>query len=383
MSRKIIGPSSLFDISLGKYILRKDVYYAKSMIIKRDKKHFETNHDLIEEKDGIVTLKIPIAQEGSEGITLRELFRNSLFDLLSPKIDENIQRDFFLYKRFIWGMDLNPNFYRYIVKQTKDLEWVKNHRSELAYLLLFDILSEQAPTIQGANIELKQDYQNEDRTRQRRLLRNEYYPELFFEPTKYFERGGDERVGNYSTLFTENLNFGEEYMEAFQLTMALNQQVSTHLPSQKENEWWDHQQAYIKMVSAEEVRDIINFGTELNEILDRVQLRISWWGGDRKLIVDEIRRKTDIIEEFRALLNMAVYLRWFNRKTPEARQRLLEKKRRLSYTKSEAQEIAPLLMEYCDDPELVSAYLYFGAKAFSAIGKPQYAELLMNERRKQ
>ena len=383
MSRKIIGPSSLFDISLGKYILRKDVYYAKSMIIKRDKKHFETNHDLIEEKDGIVTLKIPIAQEGSEGITLRELFRNSLFDLLSPKIDENIQRDFFLYKRFIWGMDLNPNFYRYIVKQTKDLEWVKNHRSELAYLLLFDILSEQAPTIQGANIELKQDYQNEDRTRQRRLLRNEYYPELFFEPTKYFERGGDERVGNYSTLFTENLNFGEEYMEAFQLTMALNQQVSTHLPSQKENEWWEHQQAYIKMVSAEEVRDIINFGTELNEILDRVQLRISWWGGDRKLIVDEIRRKTDIIEEFRALLNMAVYLRWFNRKTPEARQRLLEKKRRLSYTKSEAQEIAPLLMEYCDDPELVSAYLYFGAKAFSAIGKPQYAELLMNERRKQ
>ena len=383
MSRKIIGPSSLFDISLGKYILRKDVYYAKSMIIKRDKKHFETNHDLIEEKDGIVTLKIPIAQEGSEGITLRELFRNSLFDLLSPKIDENIQRDFFLYKRFIWGMDLNPNFYRYIVKQTKDLEWVKNHRSELAYLLLFDILSEQAPTIQGANIELKQDYQNEDRTRQRRLLRNEYYPELFFEPTKYFERGGDERVGNYSTLFTENLNFGEEYMEAFQLTMALNQQVSTHLPSQKENEWWEHQQAYIKMVSAEEVRDIINFGTELNEILDRVQLRISWWGGDRKLIVDEIRRKTDIIEEFRALLNMAVYLRWFNRKTPEARQRLLEKKRRLSYTKSEAQEIAPRLMEYCDDPELVSAYLYFGAKAFSAIGKPQYAELLMNERRKQ
>jgi len=105
----------------------------------------------------------------------------------------------------------------------------------------------------------------------------------------------------------------------------------------------------------------------------------------RNLIIDEFRDKPtrDIIEEYRSLLNMTVYIRWFNRKAPEARQRLLKTRRRLSYSESEAQEIVPLLGEYCNDSELVSAYLYFVAHAFTALGKPQYAELLMNERRKQ
>jgi len=164
--------------------------------------------------------------------------------------------------------------------------------------------------------------------------------------------------------------------------MALNQQFSINLPSQRENEWWDYYHACIKLVSADEVRDILDFGYELNEILDRVLLRVNGLDGDRKLIVEEIRRKTDIIEQFRSLLNMAVYVRWFNLKTLNARQKLLEKRRRLKYTESEAQKIVPLLKEYCKDLELVSAYIYFGARAFTALGKPKYAELLKNERKK-
>lgn len=383
MSRKIVGPSSLFGIPLTKYILRKDVFFAKSILIERDiTTIFEEPPDNIGDEDGPPLFELPgPAEEIGDAISPIS-FINALIEPAIPRINEKKREDFFLYKRFLWGMDLNPNFYRYIVNKTKNIRWMKNHRSELAYLLLLDILSEKVPTIQEANTEFREDHKDEDRTRQRRLLRNEYYPELFFKPTLFIERNGDERVGNYSTLITEGLNFGEEHIWSFQLMMALNQQFSNNLPSQRENEWWDYNHACIKLVSTDEVRDILDFGEELNEILNRVLLRVSWLDGDRKLIVEEIRRKTDLIEQYRSLLNMAVYLRWFNRKTPKARQSLLEKKRRLSYTESEAQEIMPLLMEYCKDQELVSAYLYFGARAFTALGKPQYAELLMNERGK-
>jgi len=383
MSRKIVGPSSLFDISLTKYVLRKDVFFAKSILIKRDiTTIFDEPSDNVEDEDGPLLFKLPAPSEDSDDVISPASFLNALIEPAIPRINEKKRRDFFLYKRFFWGMDLNPHFYRYVVKETKNIGWIKHHRSELAYLLLLDILSEQAPTIQDANKEFREDHKDEDRTRQRRLLRNEYYPELFFQPSMIIERSRDERVGNYSTLLTEGLNFGEEYMWAFQLMMALNQEFSNNLPSQRENEWWDYHHACIKLVSADEIRDIIDFGYELNEVLDRVLLRVTRLDGDRKLIVEEIKKKTDIIEQFRSLLNMAVYVRWFNLKTPNARQKLLEKRRRLMYKESEAQKIVSLLLEYCKDPELVSAYLYFGERAFTALGKPKYAILLKKERKK-
>lgn len=383
MSRKIVGPSSLFGIPLTKYVLRKDVFFAKSILIERDiTTIFDEPIDIVGDEDGPLLYELPAPSEDSGDVISPASVLNALIEPAIPRINEKKREDFFLYKRFFWGMDLNPNFYRYIVNKTKNIRWIKNHRSELAYLLLLDILSEKAPTIQDANIEFREDHKDEDRTRQRRLLRNEYYPELFFKPTLFIERNRDERVGNYSTLLTEGLNFGEEHIWSFQLMMALNQQFSNNLPPQRANEWWDYHHACIKLVSAEEVRDIIAFGYELNEVLDRVLLRVSGLDGDRKLIVEEIRRKTDLVEQFRSLLNIAVYVRWFNIKTPKARQKLLEKRRRLKYTESEAQKIVPLLMEYCKDPELVSAYIYFGARAFTALGKPKYAKLLTIERKK-
>ncbi len=383
MSRKIIGPNSLFVIPLTKYVLRKDVFFAKSILIERDiTTILDEPLDNLGDEDGPLLFNLPGLAEDFSDVISPVSFINALIEPAIPRINEKKREDFFLYKKFFWGMDLNPNFYRYIVNKTKNIRWIKNHRSELAYLLLLDILSEKAPTIQDANIEFREDYKDEDRTRQRRLLRNEYYPELFFKPTLFIERNSDERVGNYSTLITEGLNFGEEHIWSFQLMMTLNQQFSINLPSQRENEWWDYYHACIKLVSADEVRDILDFGYELNEILDRVLLRVTGLDGDRKIIVEEIRRKTDIIEQFRSLLNMAVYVRWFNLKTLNAGQKLLEKRRRLKYTESEAQKIVPLLKEYCKDQELVSAYIYFGARAFTALGKPKYAELLKNERRK-
>jgi len=383
MSRKIVGPSSLFGIPLTKYILRKDVFFAKSILIERDiTTIFEEPPDNIGDEDGPPLFELPGPAEDFGDANSPVSFINALIEPAIPRINEKKREEFFLYKNFFLGMDLNPNFYRYIVNKTKNIRWIKNHRSELAYLLLLDILSEKAPTILEANIEFREDYKDEDRTRQRRLLRNEYYPELFFKPALLIERNGDERVGNYSTLITEELKFGEEHLWSFQLMMALNQQFLNNLPPQRDDEWWDYHHACIKLVSADEVRDILDFGYELNEVLDRVLLRVSGLMGDRKLIVEEIRRKTDIIEQFRSLLNIAVYVRWFNLKTLNARRKLIEKKRRLKYTESEAQQIVPLLMEYCNDPELASAYIYFGARAFTALGKPKYAELLKNERRK-
>ena len=58
-----------------------------------------------------------------------------------------------------------------------------------------------------------------------------------------------------------------------------------------------------------------------------------------------------LVEQFRAILNTAIYVRWFNKKTMSQREKLLEKKRRLLYSESEAQKIVPLLLEYYQDPE--------------------------------
>ena len=130
-------------------------------------------------------------EEKSSDVLSPASFLLALMDPYLPRYHENVQRDFFLYKNFLWSMDINPHFYRFITKETKNIEWMKNHRRELAYLLLLDILSEDIPTIKKANLEFQEDYREEDRTRQRRLLRNEYYPELFLNPTDYIEKRMD------------------------------------------------------------------------------------------------------------------------------------------------------------------------------------------------
>jgi acyl carrier protein len=262
---------------------------------------------LCKEDDKVIKIGPPgDDEEKSSDVWSPASFLLALMDPYLPRYHENVQRDFFLYKNFLWSMDINPHFYRFITKETKNIKWMKNHRRELAYLLLLDILSEDIPTIKKANLEFQEDYREEDRTRQRRLLRNEYYPELFLNPTDYIEKRMDERNKNNSTIATENLDFGRDYMSSFQLMMALNQKFVANLPPQKELDYWDGLNACIKLVSADEIQDIITFGDELNEALDRVLLRVSNLDGDRKIIVDEIRKKTDLIEQFRINLNTAV-----------------------------------------------------------------------------
>lgn len=336
------------------------------------------------EEDEVIKIGLPSETEvKSDGDWTPAEFLVALLDPYLPRYEKNLEQEFFLYKNFLLNMNLNPNFYRYVVKETKNLKWMKNHRKELAYLLLLDILSANTPTIKTANVEYDEDYREEDRTRQRRLLRNEYYPELFFKPAEYLEIRRDEREKHYSTVVTENmLDFGEEYMSTVPFMWTLNQQFTNNLPLQKELDHWDYLNTCIRIVSADEIRDLIKFGDELNEALDRVLLRVKELDGDRKFIVDEIRERTDLVEQFRAILNTAIYVRWFNKKTMSQREKLLEKKRRLLYSESEAQKIVPLLLEYYQDPELVIAYIYFGEQAFKVLKKPKYANLLNQERKK-
>lgn len=112
--------------------------------------------------------------------TTPEKARFNCITSMLPKWEDNLQQDYRLYKNFIRNYDYNPHFYRFLLKETKNITWIKNHRSELSYLLLLDILSETTSTIYDANQEYDEDKKDKDRTRQRRLLRNEYYPELAF-----------------------------------------------------------------------------------------------------------------------------------------------------------------------------------------------------------
>ena len=95
----------------------------------------------------------------------------------------------------------------------------------------------------------------------------------------------------------------------------------------------------------------------------------------------EIRQRNDIIEEFRDLLNAAVYIRWFSEKTLKQRLKYLNTRRRLTYSDEEVDRIKPLMEKHFKDSELITAYLYFGEKAFQKYGKPEIAKKLKKIRK--
>jgi hypothetical protein len=361
--------------------MRKDVFLVNQALIKRDPRElFEPPKGDIIQKKGKVIIRIPIKKELLEDA--ERPFFGFLENYFIPKIDHEKMQDFWFYKNFYWAMKLRPNFYRYTLKEVKKVRRVKQHRIGLTYLLLYDLLSQKVPTVKDANQYLEEEGKSID-DRQRRLLRNEYYPDLFFRPIpELFSRKKDKRVDNFSSVLTNVPNFGFDYWQAVSLTMNYNQMFNEHLPPQHEFDKLDYLSNCIRLVTVDEIEDILSFGNELNEILDRVILRVGDIDEERGLMVKEMRKKTEIIEEFRTLLNTATYIRWFQIKTYKQRMEFLKKNRRLTYSKEEAEHIVPLLLQYYQDPELVSAYLYFGAKAFEAYKKPKYAKLLYNVRSK-
>lgn len=383
MTNRIFYRDSMFEASVLKYLYSKDVYFIHQAIIqKKPINLFDKKSDLVERDGDIVSLKIPI-REPEEGDEIDpNPFGSWLIDMVTPKIDNVKMQDFWAYKNFYWMMELQPSIYRYTLKKIKKIKWVQEHRAGLAYMLLFDLLSEEIPNLRDANISLDEEKIQKDEVRQRRLLRNEYYPELFFQPiSNLVRKKQDRRIENYTSILTDHPKFGIEYWQANSIANIENQRFNEHLPQGQDFENQIQLSRWIRKVTANEIEDIIEFGNDLNLALDRVLSRIKWLDGDRNLIVKEIRQRNDIVDEFRDFLNAAVYIRWFSEKTLNQRLKYLNTRRRLSYSDEEANRLIQLMEKHYKDFELITAYLYFGQKAFQKFGKPDIAEKLENIRK--
>lgn len=243
-----------------------------------------------------------------------------------------------------------------------------------------------------ATIQELNDYQEEEKiskdvARQRRLLRSKYYPELFFRHPKELVQidpvyKPDGNVSYFSTVTMENPSFGNDFIWTVPLMMSLNQQFSAGLPDEKRQEFLDSVTALTKLVSLDEIKDILNFGDELNQALDRVTLRVNSYDAERQLLVNEIRKKTEIIEEFRELLNIALLTRWFCIKSKNERKAMIEHGHNIRMKRKEITEAVDLQIIHYGDAELVYAYLYFTAQGFKNIGMGKYASWIEEERQR-
>lgn len=381
-----LDSASVFSLSLTKYHLRRDVFFVdRNVIIKPpDPEKFLKSKRRYKEKEEESVIKIQTGDEDSDGIH----FLDILLRPFLPKVNRAGEEAFFLYKNFQVKLQLEPGFYLDVLKKVRKLGWFKAHRQQLAYLILFDILHPELPTIQELNRYAKEERVTKDESRQRRLIRSNYYPEFFFiHPKSLVEidprKRTDGNVSYFSSISTtQDLDFGKDYVFSAPLAFDMIQNFEASLSNMNGREWKRASAALIRKSFLEDVKDFLEFGDDLISVLKRIRRRIGVLDGERALLADEIERKTEVIEGFRNLLNTALLTRWFCIRSLNERKDMLVRGHRIKMRRSEFGEAVKTLSTYCEDTELVNKYLFFVKDAFDKCGLREFAEWANDERSK-
>ncbi len=286
-----------------------------------------------------------------------------------------ILSDYLLSKNLSLKLNTDPGFLQHVTNQVRNLGWARQHRRELAYLIMLDVLSTKQTSVRESEYEEGLD---ELTSRTRQSIRHEYYPEIFFRPpARLFVRKVDKRIHSYKTVFTDAPEFDEEtLMKAATLGYMADQPILPHLKSiDKMMEW----HTGLRLVNPHELEDIRVFGDELIDAIDRVNKKSTGLDSERLSLVEEIRGRTRIVEELKITLDSAIQHYWFTKKTEKQRREMLRHHFELQYSHDDAKKAVEENMAYFEDPPMVCDYFSRGAQSFMTIGRFDVAVWLYEE----
>lgn len=272
-------------------------------------------------------------------------------------------------------MTINPGFYRFIVKRLHNVGWIKEHKKELAKLLLVDLLQPVATLKKAINVSDK-SYTYRHR---RRIIKE--YPELFFTPPEgSITELDDNRASPFNSIFTVDYFFDEE--EKIEARKLVKMMHVTQLPYEAEYKYKEILIQGIRSVEPLEIEEYIEFWQFLIITLNNI-IKAFKICKDKDWIIKDIQDGKEIVFLLYQLVTDSVAFKWFRQRSRRERKLLLMKNRPLRYSKEEARQGINAILRLPISIDESFNRVVSGAKAYLSYNKSGASLLLLKEWRNQ
>ena len=288
---------------------------------------------------------------------------------------------------FLLRRELDFGFYRFIKKREMSRkDWFNNQIREIGYLILLDLLHpEKATPTKSGNKKLKNASPislDEKWLDDRQLERiRDSYPEIFFTPKRIILKGrgnrNDRRERRYSTTFNDMSEVTEEEWSA--AFMYMEPILAARLPYQQRFSEIRQFNAPLRIIEPNDILAVERFWKYLAVSADII---VKKFGSptQNEWLLDNIKRRTRVIEGIFQLIEGAVALRWYRTaKSEETKKQLLREKHPFKFAKQDAEVAVRENFNWISDSVIIADYVYRAGDSLLKMGENQAAIYLYEE----
>lgn len=317
---------------------------------------------------------------------LYELYVINIMETLKPEEQEELKLQLGHEALFNIQTTCFPGYLRYVRKQVQKLKWYWTQIEELAYLITLDLLYGKKASLKKAKEIPKQNIKKStleyervtERTRRRFF---EYYPELLSKPLRdVMHELEDKRETPFNSIFTAPsigqmdpdslasmpVHFDEYDIKFMQLKLRM-------MPLHSE----------YRMVEPYDTEELIKFHNTIQKILPEIIKKNGPPEKENQWIKNHLEHGTTLTEHLYQVIMLSVISRWFRKKQPTARKKLLHEKHPLRYTKTDAKNAVAYTLEWIQDVTRVFDIILRGVRGLNKFRKPEVGIWLYQECLKQ
>ena len=279
-----------------------------------------------------------------------------------------------------------PGYLRYVRKQVRNLKWYQTQIKELAYLITLDLLygkkaslkkAKETPKLNKRKSSLEYERVTE-RTRRRFF---EYYPELLSKPLRDVMHDlEDRRERSFNSIFTAPsigqiesdslasmpIPFDEYDVKFMQLRLRM-------MPLHSE----------YRMVEPYDTEELIKFHNYIKRIIPTIIGNYGPPAKENQWIKNHLQYGTTLVEKLYQTIMLSVISRWFRKKQPSAREKLLHEEHPLRYSREDAKNAVKYTSEWIQDSTRASNIILRGVIGLNKLGMPKAGIWLYQECLKQ
>lgn len=305
------------------------------------------------------------------------------FETLDPEEQEKFKLQMGHVALFDIHTTCFPGFLRHVRKQIRKTKWYQTQIKTLAFLITLDLLYGEKATLKKAKEEMDfekttREYERVNERTRRRFF--EYYPELLSRPLREAMRDlDDDREAPFNTIFTKP-SIGD---------MSPTELETMHIPLDRYDIGFMQIQEMMmplytnyRMVEPYDTEELIGFHNYIQNILEEIIQRHGSPKEENRWIYNHLKRGTTLTENIFQTIMLSVLDRWFRKKQPSAREKLLHMKPRLKYTREDAENAVKYTNEWFRDSTLTFNTIQRGVHALRTL-KPEATVWLFQECLKQ
>jgi len=279
-----------------------------------------------------------------------------------------------------------PGFLRYVRKQVRKIKWYQTQIETLAYLITLDLLYGKKATLKKAKEISKLDINKStlkyervtERTRRRFF---EYYPELLSKPLRDVMHDlNDKRETQFNSIFTApSIGQMDPKILAFmpipldEYDIKFIQLKLRMMPLHAE----------YRMIEPYDTEELIKFHNYIKTILPEIIENQGPPEKENQWIKNHLERGTTLTENVYQTIMLSVLGRWFRKKQPSAREKLLHKKHPLRYSDTDARNAVKYTKEWIQDSTRSFDIILHGVSGLNNFKKPEAGIWLYQECLKQ